>query len=246
MRGSEERNCKPACFRLNSAAAILLIISALAQSAAAQHKEDPIGPAGPVHVGEKEVAPPAGPSRVRHKEDPIGPTEPIRTEEKEMAQPAGPSEGREVFFYATTYDAQLEVHYETGWRVLCLHPCATRAFVGAEYRVAGDTIVASRTFTIYPNPGPFVVQANAASAGARNVGIPLTVVGGLALLVGTGWALGAVASCLSCDEGKRNEAAAPGAILAASGAVMLLFGVIQLATTRTALSFGTAAPYGAR
>ena len=245
MRGSVERNHEPARLRLRSAAAILLI-GAFAESAIAQHKEDPIGPAELVHTEKREVAQPATPVRVRHKEDPIGPAEPARAEKQEMAQPAGPSEGREVYFYATSYDAQLEVHYETGWRVLCIHPCATRAFIGAEYRIAGDTIVTSRTFTIYPNPGPFIVRASAASASARNVGIPLTVVGGLALLVGGGWAGGAIVGCFGCTEGERNEAATPGAIVAASGAVLLLIGVIQLATTRTALSFGPAAPYGAR
>src|SRR5882672_4081526 len=229
MRGSEERNYKPPCLRLRSAATILTI-NVFAESAAAQHKEDPIGPAEPVHTAEKEGAQPAGPSRVHHKEDPIGPAEPVRVEEKERAQPAGPSEGREVFFYATDYDAQLEVRYETGWRVLCVHPCATRAFVAAEYRVAGDTIVTSRTFTIYPNPGPFILHANVASAGARNIGIRLTIVGSLALLVGGGWAAGALASCVFCTEGERNEAATPGAIVAASGAVLLLIGAIQLAT----------------
>jgi hypothetical protein len=197
-----ERNYEPACLRQRCAAAIL-IVGTFAESAAAQHKEDPIGTAVPV-----------------------------RAEEKEMAEPAGPSEGREVYFYATSYDAQLEVHYATGWRVLCLHPCATRAWVGAGYRVSGDTVVTSRTFTIYPNPGPFIVRANAASASARNVGISLTVVGGLALLV--------------FSHGERNEAATPGAIVAASGAVLLIVGIVQLATTRTALSFGPAARYGAR
>jgi hypothetical protein len=211
-----ERNYEPACLRQRCAAAIL-IVGTFAESAAAQHKEDPIGTAVPV-----------------------------RAEEKEMAEPAGPSEGREVYFYATSYDAQLEVHYATGWRVLCLHPCATRAWVGAGYRVSGDTVVTSRTFTIYPNPGPFIVRANAASASARNVGISLTVVGGLALLVGGVWASGALVGCFSCTEGERNEAATPGAIVAASGAVLLIVGIVQLATTRTALSFGPAARYGAR
>jgi hypothetical protein len=212
MRGSVERNYEPACLRQRCAAAIL-IVGTFAESAAAQHKEDPIGTAVPV-----------------------------RAEEKEMAEPAGPSEGREVYFYATSYDAQLEVHYATGWRVLCLHPCATRAWVGAGYRVSGDTVVTSRTFTIYPNPGPFIVRANAASASARNVGISLTVVGGLALLVGGGWA----GTVLVFSHGERNEAATPGAIVAASGAVLLIVGIVQLATTRTALSFGPAARYGAR
>jgi hypothetical protein len=177
----------------------------------------------------------------QHKEDPIGPGAPAPIEKRELAPQAGPTEGRDVLFYASSADAQLEVRYPTGWRVLCEHPCAARAFVGAEYRVAGTGIIPSRTFSIDPNPGPFVLRANVASTAARTVGIALTMTGGLALLYVSGW-LGME----TIGEAEHSDAATAPAIVAVSGIVLLTAGIVQLATTGTSLSFGPAAAYGGR
>src|SRR5215471_14679558 len=70
----------------------------------------------------------------QHKEDPIGTGAPIPTEKRERAPQAGLTSGRDVLFYASDENAQLEVRYPAGWRVLCEHPCVTRAFIGAAYR----------------------------------------------------------------------------------------------------------------
>jgi hypothetical protein len=176
----------------------------------------------------------------QHKEDPVGPPAPAPTEKRQLAPQAGPTQGRDVFFHASDANAQLEVRYPEGWRVLCEHPCAARAFIGAEYRVAGDGIIASRTFSIYPNPGPLVLRADVASNGARGPGIAMTIAGGLALLAGGIWAGGELAGCAGCNQAQRNEAVVPGVLVATGGAVLLIFGIVHLAMTKTALWFGPA------
>lgn len=174
----------------------------------------------------------------QHKEDPIGTGAPVPAEKRELAPQAGPTNGRDVLFYASDENAQLEVRYPSGWRVLCEHPCAARAFIGAAYRVAGDGIVTSRTFSIYPNPGPFVLRANVGSTGARTAGVALTITGALVFLISGGWA---ATHAVFHDEPPTGVW-----VVTAGGAVLLTIGIIQLATTGTALSFGPAALYGAR
>lgn len=159
------------------------------------------------------------------------------------AQPTPP---RQVVFSPSEPEAELQVEHEDAegskeWKPICTGPCTTTLFPGAQYRVSGEGITTSKTFTVDAAPNPLQLRADAGSSGARTTGVVLAYAGGAGMVAGLFYvALGGM--CILCDEGekssKRAEAWQIGGPIMLGGVAVLAGGLVLMVSNKTKLDFG--------
>lgn len=121
--------------------------------------------------------------------------------------------------------------FETGvmslghWQSVCIAPCQVRLDTNASYRVSGDGLVPSNSFTLPRNEDHVRVDAKMGSSPARVAGMIFTA-GGVASLAAGGLAL--LATPILASEDVGSEGFRTGVLAGGIGAVSV--GAIALTT----------------
>jgi hypothetical protein len=132
--------------------------------------------------------------------------------------------------YGTAYGSFMS------YQPVCVAPCQADVEAGAMYRIGGDGVTPTSTFSLPPPaPGrPLVLHVSAGSAGARFGGLWLTI-GGITLAA-TGGVLAGLFAAIGNEPGMNTNGWIVGGLVTAGvGVVMTAFGIWMIAESGTSV-----------
>lgn len=120
--------------------------------------------------------PPAGEPEVEVHDSDVAPPPPFVPARPGQGAPA-PVAGPVVLLRADTPKARLQAQGPGQWRDVCVAPCNVPVNPAAVYRIGGNTIVPSDSFSMPRPSGQVVIEARYGSKVKHWVGIALIIVG---------------------------------------------------------------------